>query len=643
MFESLFKPIKMGTLEVANRLVMAPMTTGYGSLEGFVTPTLTDYYLKRADGGIGLIIIEACYVEKRGKGILGQLAIEDDQYIPGLAELTKKIKATGARIFLQLIHCGRQTSSKICGEQPVAPSPIPCPLLQEMPHELDVPEIEAITEAFVDAARRAKESGFDGVEIHAAHGYLQNEFLSSYSNKRTDGYGGNLINRSKMLLETVMKIKGRLGIDYPVSCRLSADEFVQDGLTLSETQQISKWLQNAGLEAISVSGGVFETDHKVIPTMDVEEGSLIHLSQGIKESVSIPVFAVGGINHPEFAEQILMKGRADMVVLGRALIADPLWPMKVQRGEIEKIRPCLYCNHCRNRPIRPKLNCAVNYETGREGELKRKAKAWQPKRVVVIGGGVAGMEAACIAAQRGHQVSLYEKSHALGGNVLLASIPPKRERLKKIIEFLENELRRLGVEIFLNVEVTAEMIKQRKADVILFATGSEPVVPNIPGLELPNVYFARDVLTGRADLGKYVIVVGGGLVGLETADYLREKGKAVTIVEQLPSIGEVPLVEVNFRKYLLNRLRKSDEKVLIMTSTEVKEIGHHHVKVVNNSVEKLLPGIDSVVIAVGLKPFIPFKPEQLSPEHEIHRIGDSSNPQTIFEAIHSAAEVAYSL
>jgi NADPH-dependent 2,4-dienoyl-CoA reductase/sulfur reductase-like enzyme len=289
------------------------------------------------------------------------------------------------------------------------------------------------------------------------------------------------------------------------------------------------------------------------------------------------------------------------------------------------------------------MNCAVNYETGRESELKEKEKARQPKRVVVIGGGVAGMEAASITAQRGHQVTLYEISDALGGNVLLASIPPKRERLKKIIEFLETELRRLGVEIFLNVEVTVEMMKQRKADVLLFATGSEPVVPNIPGLELPNVYFARDVLTGRADLGKVVVVIGGGLVGLETADYLREKGKAVTIIEQLPSIGEVPLVEVNFRKHLLNRLTKSDEKILIMTSTEVKEIGRHYVKVVNNSVEKLLPGIESVVIAVGLKPFIPFEPEQLTPEHEVHVIGDSIKPQTIFEAIHSAAEVAYSL
>ncbi len=643
MFESLFNPIRIGHLEVANRLVMAPMTTGYGSLDGFVTPTLIDYYLKRAEGGVGLIIVESCYVEKRGKGISGQLAIDDDQYIPGLAELTKQIKAAGARIFLQLIHCGRQTSSKNCGEQPVAPSPIPCPLLQEMPHELDVPEIEAIIEAFVDAARRAKESGFDGVEIHAAHGYLQNEFLSSYSNKRTDEYGGNLINRSKMLLETVTKIKGCVGKNYPVSCRLSADEFVQGGLTLSETKQISKWLQNVGLEAISVSGGVFETDHKVIPTMDVEEGSLVHLSQGIKESVTIPVFAVGGIHHPEFAEQILMKGKADMVVLGRTLLADPLWPMKVRKGEIEKIRPCLYCNHCRNRAIRPKVNCAVNYETGREGELKRKGKAQQPKRVIVIGGGVAGMVAAAIAAQRRHKVTLYEKSHALGGNVLLASIPPKRERLKTIIEFLETELRRLGVEIFLNVEVTGEVIKQRKADVVLFAAGSEPVVPNIPGIELPNVYFARDVLTGQADLGKVVVVIGGGLVGLETADYLREKGKAVTIVEQLPFVGAIPLVEVNFRKHLLNRLTKTDEKILIMTSTEVKEIGRNHVKVVNNSVEKLLPGVDSVVIAVGLKPFIPIEPGQLRPEHEVHVIGDSIKPQTIFEAIHSAAEVAYAL
>jgi 2,4-dienoyl-CoA reductase-like NADH-dependent reductase (Old Yellow Enzyme family)/thioredoxin reductase len=599
--------------------------------------------MERANGGVGLIIVESCYVEKRGKGFLGQLALDDNRYIPSLARLTKMVKGTGAKIVLQLIHCGRQTNSKLCGGQPVAPSPIPCPFIQEMPRELTTSEVKEIIQAFVDAAGRAKEADFDGVEIHAAHGYLVNQFLSSYSNKRTDQYGGDLFNRSKMLLEIVAKIKEQLGKDYPVLCRISAEEFVNGGLTLSETKPISQWLQNVGLDAISVSAGVYETAYRIIPPMDMEEGSLVYLAQGIKESVSIPVFAVGGISNPIFADQILIEGKADMVVIGRALLADPMWPVKAQRGEIDKIRPCLYCNHCRNRALRPKLNCAINYETGREGELALKRKSQQTKKVLVIGGGVAGMEAAYVASLRGHQVSLYEQSDELGGNLLLASLPPRRGRLRSIIEFLKAELERLGVKIFTKVQATTELIKQLKADVVLIATGSEPLLPDIPGKELPNVFFANEVLRGKIDVGKYVVVVGGGLVGLETADYLREQGKAVTIVEQLPSIGTDPLVETNFRRYLLSRLTRTDETVLVMTSTKVTEIGHDYVKVMCNSIEKLLPGVDSVVIAVGSKPFIPINPTQLRPECEVHIIGDAIKPQTLFEAVHSAAEVAYSI
>jgi 2,4-dienoyl-CoA reductase-like NADH-dependent reductase (Old Yellow Enzyme family) len=642
-FSLLFSPINIGSMEVRNRIVMAPMTSGYSSADGHVTQTLMDFYLARANGGVGLITCESCYVEERGKGFVGHLSLDHDKYIPGLTELTASVKSAGAKIFLQLIHCGRQTTPALCGQQPVAPSPIPCPVLKEMPHEASITEIEHIIEAFVKAAHRARKAGFDGVEVHAAHGYLINQFLSPYSNKRTDAYGGNLFSRSKMLLEIVSRIKQEVGSDFPVSCRLSADEFVQGGLTPVETRIVARWLQNIGLDAISVSGGVYESAHKIIPPMDVEPGSLVYLAAGIKQVVTIPVFAVASINDPFFADQILIKGEADMVALGRALLADPHWPVKAQKGDSHRIRPCLYCNHCRNRALRPKINCAVNYGTGRETGLLSEPKGTRPKKVIVVGGGISGLEAARISAKKGHHVSLYERTADLGGNLLLAGVPPRRARMLKIIDFFKNEIEVLGVKVFLNAQASPQMIQKRKPDVVLLATGAKPMLPDIPGIDGPNVYLATKVLRGEADIGKCVVVVGGGLVGLETADYLRGQGKAVIIVEKLPEVGTDPKVEAIFQKSLMGRLTKTDESILIITSTEVKNIGPDHVTIKNASGEKILPDIDSVVIATGFKAYTPIKKDDLGPDCEVHVIGDAIKPQTLFEAIHSAAEIAYKL
>jgi len=642
-FSLLFSPIKIGTMVVKNRIVMAPMTSGYSSADGHVTQALMDFYLARANGGVGLITCESCYVEGRGKGFVGHLSLDDDKYIPGLTRLTESVKSTGAKIFLQLIHCGRQTTPTLCGQQPLAPSPIPCPVLKEMPHEASITEIEHIIESFVKAARRAKKAGFDGVEVHAAHGYLINQFLSPYSNKRTDTYGGDLFARSKILLEIISGIKQEMGADYPVSCRLSADEFVQGGLALVETKTVAGWLQNIGLDAISVSGGVYESAHKIIPPMDVEPGSLVHLAAGIKEAATIPVFAVAGINDPFFADRILMEGKADMVALGRALLADPHWPMKAQKGDSHRIRPCLYCNHCRNRALRPKINCAVNYETGRETELLTQPESIRPRNVMVIGGGISGLEAACISAKRGHHVSLYEQTGQLGGNLLLAGVPPRRTRMLQAIDFLKNEIGILGVDVILNAQVSHQMIKEQNPDVVFLATGAKPVLPDIPGIDGPNVHLATKILSGEADVGKYVVVLGGGLVGLETADYLRERGKAVIVVEKLPEIGNDPKVEAIFQKFLMGRLTKTDEPILIMTSTEVKHIGPDHVKIKNASGEKILPGIDSVVVATGFKAYTPIEPDDLAPDCEVHVIGDAVKPQTLFEAVHSAAQIAFTI
>lgn len=643
-YAMLFRPVEIGSLELRNRVVMAPMTSGYGSPDGYATQDLADYYVARARGGVGLITCEACYVERVGRGFLGQLALDHDRYIPDLAKLSRSVHEAGAKIVLQLIHCGRQATSAMCGGQPVAPSAIPCPVIREMPRALSLKEVRGLIDAFVTAALRSKEAGFDGVELHAAHGYLLNQFLSPYSNTRTDEYGGDLFNRCRVLLEILEGIRSQLGSNYPILCRLSADEFVPRGLTLSDTRILAKWLQNAGLNAISVSGGVYETAHRIVPPMDVQQGSLVSLAQGIRESVSIPVIAVGGFHDPFFADRVLVEGKADLIAMGRALLADPEWANKAQRKEIHLIRPCIYCNQCRNRILRPRINCTVNYETGREGTTSLKQRSATVRKVLVAGGGIAGIAAACIARDRGHQVVLCEKGHELGGNLSLASVPPGRERLRHLLDFLKAETVRKGVEVIFNAEVNEGLIKRQKAEVVLLATGSRPLVPKIPGIHLPHVFLATDLLRKEIETGAHVLIIGGGLVGLETADHLRAKGKAVTLVEKLPAVAVAPQVEAIFKRCLLDRLSGPSEPVLILTSTEVLEIAVDHVKVQQTTGEKILPGIDSVVVAGGFEPFIPIRPEEiLALGCEVHVIGDAIKPQTLFEAAHSAAQVAYSI
>jgi NADPH-dependent 2,4-dienoyl-CoA reductase/sulfur reductase-like enzyme len=310
---------------------------------------------------------------------------------------------------------------------------------------------------------------------------------------------------------------------------------------------------------------------------------------------------------------------------------------------MERIRPCLYCNNCRNRAIRAKINCAVNYEAGREAELSKTGKPKKTKHVVVIGGGIAGMEAAYVSALRGHQVSLYERTGSLGGNLLLASVPPKRERLKSIVLFLERELKRLAVEIHRNMDITLNKARDFRADVIFLATGTRVALPFIPGIRGPNVHLATDVLWEKARVGRYVVVIGGGLVGLETADYLRDRGMAITIIEKLPQVAMDARVEPILKRYLLDRLKKTDQSVLTLTGAEVTEIGADYVKVNHNGKTKVLPGVDSVVVAAGFTSWIPFAPEDLGSPCEVHVVGDAMSVGTLFEAVHSSAEKAFSI
>lgn len=600
-YPNIFSEYHISGVKLKNRLCMAPMTSNYGTKDGYVTEKMINYYSARAKGGVGLIFVEACYVNGNGKGFVQQLALDDDKYIPGLRQLVENIHSTGANAFLQLIHGGRQCSSVFSGTQPVAPSPIPCPVLQEMPRELTVDEIKGLVEDFGAAAERAYKAGFDGVDVHCAHGYLVNQFLSPYSNRRSDRYGGDLKGRARFLAEIVENIRKRLGPLFPISVRLSAEEYVPGGLALDESILVCEMLVESGVDAVSVSGGVYQSVERLFPPMDVPQGSLVYLAEAIKKVVSIPVLTVGGLVEPAFVEQILQEGKADGVLLGRALLADPEWPRKALEGREHEIIPCIGCNQCRNRTVRQEINCTVNYRTGREKETEL-VPAAKEKLVMVAGGGLAGMQAAAIAKERGFRVVLYEASDKLGGQLNLATIPPRRERLANLINYLGGRLNELGVKVITGTKANEQVIAEVAPDVVICATGAKPLRLPIPGLNKPNVYSFAYALEHPEKLGRYVLVVGGGLVGCEVADFLLERGHAVTIIEIRAALLMDSGVEGIVKSFLLKRINQPSRFVLVLTDTKVLEIRNREVVVEKNNVPKILPNIDSVVIAAGSFP-----------------------------------------
>jgi 2,4-dienoyl-CoA reductase-like NADH-dependent reductase (Old Yellow Enzyme family)/thioredoxin reductase len=631
---TLFEPISIGGLRLKNRIAMAPMATLYANEDGSVSDRLQNYIVARAKGGVGLIILEGAYTHSTGKGFPNQLSIDHDHYIPALKNLTSAVHQEGAKIALQLLHTGRQNPLTSV-QTPVAPSPIPCPVLKKTPRALTAVEIKEITDSFAEGAFRAVKAGFDCIDIHAAHGYLINQFLSPYSNRRTDEYGRDLHGRARFILEIIEKTKANVGPGFPISCRISADEFVTGGLDIEQSKQIARLLQRAGICAIHVSAGVYESAQMIIPPFGFAHGTLAYLAKDIKDVVDVPVSAVGRIIEPQTAEEIISRGDADMIALGRALIADPDWPIKAMENRFEEIRQCIGCGACRQRAIRPQINCLLNYEAGREEEAKI-ITTEKPKKVWVIGGGPAGLEAARVAALEGHRVTLYEKREKLGGTFLLASLPPRKSEYTKAIEYLTRQLKRLKVSIHLNREVREDLIFGSDAEAFIFATGASPSVPDVPGIDQPNVVHATAILSEEADAGHSVLVVGGGLVGAETAEFLAAKGKKVTLIEMLDGVAlDAP---DTVRIVLLENLRK--KRVDMKTSTTLKAIAGRKVLVITNNREEPIDGIDTVVLAVGSKPNSELFEKIKAEKAEVFIIGDSLKPRTALEAIHEGSKIA---
>ncbi len=614
---------------------MPPMATHFAGEDGSVNDRHIAYYVKRAKGGVGYITFEHTGVLKQGRAFPNMALIDSDQHIPPFKKLVEAIHKEDGKIVIQINHAGRQTSASITGSPIVAPSAIPCPVRKEMPKELSYEEIQKIIEAFGQAARRVKESGADGVEIHMAHGYLLCQFLSPFSNKRTDEYGGDADRRMRMALEVLRAVRNKVGADFPVLCRLSADEYIEAGLKLEDTKEIAKALERTGADALHISACVAASGYLNHPPYYAEEGVFVHLAQGIKSVVGVPVITVGRIRTPELANQILEEKKADLISMGRALIADPDLPTKALQGRREEIIPCISCNRCVLSIRKGSLQCAVNPETGREALFKLK-KADRPKRVWIIGGGPAGMKAAEIASLRGHQVTLFEEQRRLGGRFLLAAIPPKKQILKEFIEYLTKRIKKLPVKIVSGKPFNLSLLEKDRPDVAIVATGAKPFFPPIDGIQEAKAISVEEALSGEVHLGRKILVVGGGGIGAEVADYLSENGKEVTLIEMREGIA---LDLVGHLQHFLNTRLKA-KGVQILTSTKAIRFEKEGLWVEDPQGTKRLGGFDSIVISLGSIPNDELVESLKGKVPEVYVVGDASKPREVMEAVLEGEELA---
>lgn len=632
----LFKPGRIGSLDLKNRIVMLPMGTRYADEQGFVTARMIDYYQERARGGAGLIIVEvACVDSPQGNLLHCNLVIDDDKYIGGLSKLAEAIKAHGAKAAIQLGHAGNATRLELTGGlQPVAPSALKRDGLYDPARELSIAEIERLASRFAKAAGRAKRAGFDGVELHCAHFYLLSQFLSGAWNKRQDIYGGELRNRARFLLEVLKAIRVEAGTDFAVWCRINAEEEnVPEGTTLSEAKQTTLMIQDY-IDALSVSAAS-KTAATFLKTSPDRPGANLHLAQAIKQVVNIPVIAAGRLI-PEVGNEAIARGMADFIGMGRSLICDPELPNKAAEGRCDDIRPCITCLRCYSEA--EPLACSSNACAGKEAEL-RLGPAAKPGKVVVVGGGPAGMEAARAAALIGHRVVLMEKGQELGGQLLLAAIPPeKKEMIEPLTLYLKNQISKLGIDVRLGREADLAAIQKEAPDTIILATGTNPVVPNIPGIGLPNVSQALDVIAGLKVDGEIVAVIGGGLVGCETADILAAQGKKVVLVEmQAKMAADMP---AGRRRSLLKRL--AAEGVTMMNSVSCDDVIEQGLIITDQRGIKQLIEADRIIVACGSRPDKKLLEGLLRNgiDFKLLQAGDCIYPRGILEAVEDGIRAA---
>jgi 2,4-dienoyl-CoA reductase-like NADH-dependent reductase (Old Yellow Enzyme family)/thioredoxin reductase len=622
---------------------MSAMATNFPSPEGYVTQRHIDYYVERAKGGAGLILVEGAYVDQKGKRLVNQLFTGSEAHEGRMRELVDQVHACGAHIGLQITHGGRECSSKVTGFPPLGPTNLPSVYRGitkevEIPEELTEQEIKEVIDSFVRGAEFAKRAGFDLVEIHGAHGYLLSQFLSPAVNFRKDRYGKGIEGRARIVTELLDRIRTSLKDSLSIIVRFNGDDFIDGGISLSEARILAPLFEKHGADGLHVSGGFHASvPFYMISPMGLPNNCLVHLAEGVKREVSIPVITVGRIVDPHDAEEILQSGKADLVAFGRSLIADPEFPLKAKEGREDEIRPCIGCNQGCIGAIHKQLplTCLVNPAAGREREFAI-SKAQSIKKIVVVGSGPAGLEAARVAAIRGHKVVLFEKEERLGGKLNVAKIPPTRETIGRMEDYYEHSLARLGVDLRLQREATEEEILSEKPDEVIWAVGGKPLRPNVPGIDHPNVVSAEEVLKGRVEVGLNCIIVGGGMVGIETAEFLLTKGRDVILVEMM---GEVAWdMEPRTRSYLFYRLQEHGLEILV--NEKVVEIAPDGVITSKGRRKRKLLGVDHVILAIGSGPDQQLGNQLRDRGVRLHFIGDCKEVRNAMDAVYEGAQLS---
>ena len=637
--QPLFSPFSIKGIQLKNRIVMPGLASFLIENDGGISDAAVEHYRRRAGGGPAMIIMEACAVSPEGVVSNHQARIHDDRLIDGLSRIAAVIKSEGSVPAVQLHHGGRQTSIKVIKRKPVAPSPIPCPTIRGDVEPLSIDGIQEIVQKFGDAADRARQAGFELIEIHGAHGYLINQFLSKISNIREDEYGGDTVGRSRFAIEIVEALRRRLGPDFPLSFKISAQEFVPGGLTVEESIEILKYLVPAGIDVVQVSAGNDITPEWICQPMFMPKACLADSADQVKKALNIPVMAVGRINDPLVANEILLKSQADLVCIGRGLLADPEMPNKASQGRLDEIRTCIACNTCMESIFRKgRIECLVNPMLGREKEMAI-VPTQNPKKVMVVGGGPGGLNVAWVAAKRGHTVHVYEKRGSLGGQLLPGSTPGHKKELLSLIKFQKKQIEKFGVTCHLNHEVKIEDIRAMNPDVVILATGSQPLIPRVEGIDRDIVLTYEDVLNEASPIFKKAVVIGGGATGLELALHLAEYGCAISVVEMMDKIGTG--LESMTRKILLRKLKEAQVK--IMSETRLIRVEANGVVVARSDGTEQTLEAEKVILAAGNRPLNDLYKKVKTLGYETYQIGDCLETRSAKAAIYDSAVLARSI